>query len=132
MRGSARGASGNRRSYGRHLAIGGFDGEDLNAWMVYAGWAMAYRKYSTANLPKEAAARAVWRGIWRGGERLPGAAGAPEDEYRLKGNISSAGRTYHHPGGGSYGRTKIDESKGERWFCSPEEAEAAGWRAAKR
>ena len=29
------------------------------------------------------------------------------------------------PGGPLYEQTKIDESKGERWFCS--EAEAHGW-----
>jgi len=27
--------------------------------------------------------------------------------------------------------TQIDESKGERWFCSEEDAVAAGWRKAK-
>jgi hypothetical protein len=28
-----------------------------------------------------------------------------------------------------YDRGEIDESKGERWFCTAEEAAAAGWRA---
>ena len=103
---------------------------------------MAYRKYSTAYLLEEAAKsnrRGIWRGDfippwrWRRGDRLPGAEGAaPDGECRIKGNISSGGRIYHVPGGASYGRTKIDEAAGERWFCSPEEAEAAGWRRAKR
>jgi len=30
-----------------------------------------------------------------------------------------------------YSKTKINESKGERWFCSEAEAKAAGWRAPK-
>ena len=47
----------------------------------------------------------------------------------IKGNISSSGRIYHVPGSRSYEQTRIDESKGERWFCSEEEARAAGWRA---
>ena len=33
------------------------------------------------------------------------------------------------PGSPSYANTKIDESKGERWFCTEAEARAAGWRA---
>ena len=36
---------------------------------------------------------------------------------------------YHVPGSPAYERTKIDEAKGERWFCSEAEARAAGWRA---
>lgn len=47
----------------------------------------------------------------------------------IKGNISHNGRIYHIPGSPTYESTKIDESKGERWFCSEEEAQAAGWRA---
>lgn len=48
---------------------------------------------------------------------------------RIKGNISRSGeRIYHVPGGRWYERTRINPSKGERWFCSEEEARAAGWR----
>jgi len=53
-----------------------------------------------------------------------------DDHCNIKGNINSKGdRIYHSPGSGSYGATKINESKGERWFCSEAEAKAAGWRA---
>jgi endonuclease YncB( thermonuclease family) len=51
-----------------------------------------------------------------------------EGSCKIKGNISNSGRIYHVPGSRSYGGTRIDESKGERWFCTVEEAEAAGWR----
>ncbi|MFN8463991.1 MAG: hypothetical protein U0X20_00510 [Caldilineaceae bacterium] len=75
----------------------------------------------------------------------PGASGSQWPEYTcednpspppnlacpIKGNISSE-HIYHMPGQRDYCKTVIDESAGERWFCSPEEAEAAGWRAAKR
>lgn len=50
----------------------------------------------------------------------------------IKGNISSKGeKIYHYPGCLSYKVTKIEESKGERWFSSEAEAVAAGWRGAK-
>ena len=54
------------------------------------------------------------------------------DESRqclIKGNISENGHIYHVPDSPNYEATKIDESRGERWFCSEEEARAAGWRA---
>lgn len=49
----------------------------------------------------------------------------------IKGNISRSGeKIYHQPWSTSYNRTIIDEEHGERWFYTPEEAEAAGWRQA--
>jgi len=48
---------------------------------------------------------------------------------RIKGNVGSSGKVYHVPGSGAYDKTVITESKGERWFCTKEEARAAGWRA---
>ncbi len=50
------------------------------------------------------------------------------EECRIKGNISRSGKIYHLPGMSHYSRTKIDEGKGEKWFCSEAEAQAAGWR----
>lgn len=49
----------------------------------------------------------------------------------IKGNIRKHDRIYHVPGWRDYEKTIITESKGERWFCTIEEAEAAGWRAPK-
>ena len=50
----------------------------------------------------------------------------------IKGNISSGGeKIYHVPGSSSYSATKIDPTKGERWFCTQAEAVANGWRAPK-
>ncbi|MDN5568676.1 MAG: thermonuclease family protein, partial [Paracoccus sp. (in: a-proteobacteria)] len=50
----------------------------------------------------------------------------------IKGNISGSGeRIYHTPWSSDYGRTKIDEAKGERWFCDEAEAVAEGWRASR-
>ncbi len=62
----------------------------------------------------------------------------PEEEEpvsgscEIKGNISSSDeKIYHLPGCGSYDKTVIDESAGERWFCSEQEARDAGWRKAQ-
>ena len=50
----------------------------------------------------------------------------------IKGNIASDGeRIYHVPGQRHYDDTVISPEKGERWFCTEEEARDAGWRRAK-
>lgn len=47
----------------------------------------------------------------------------------VKGNLNRHGACiYHLPGGRYYAKTRIDADKGERWFCSAEEAEVAGCR----
>ena len=52
-------------------------------------------------------------------------------ECDIKGNISRSGeKIYHVVGCKSYEATRISESKGERWFCTEEEALQAGWRKA--
>ena len=56
---------------------------------------------------------------------------APDPSCMIKGNISSGGNIYHVPGCESYDKTSINESSGERWFCSEDEAVNAGWRKAK-
>ena len=52
---------------------------------------------------------------------------------KIKGNINSKGeKIYHVPGGAYYNKTGVNQSKGERWFCSEAEAQRAGWRRSKR
>ena len=139
---------GNERDrYGRLLAVCKARGEDLGAWIVKEGLALAYRRYSTTYIGQEDAARTARRGMWAGtfvppwdwraqgqGQQAPAPAQALQaGSCVIKGNISSSGeRIYHLPGGKWYDETKISESKGERWFCSEAEAQAAGWRRSKR
>ncbi len=131
-----------RDRYGRIVAVCRAGGQDLNAWLVAEGWALAYRRYSTDYVDEEGTARAARKGVWRGpfvppwdwrrGQRLEATASEPGD-CRIKGNISSKGeRIYHVPGGRYYERTRINTSKGERWFCSEADAQAAGWRRSRR
>jgi hypothetical protein len=51
----------------------------------------------------------------------------------IKGNINSKGqKIYHTVSSGQYQRVIIEENKGEKYFCTEEEALAAGWVAAKK
>lgn len=58
----------------------------------------------------------------------------PPSGCDIKGNTSrkDGERIYHVPGQQNYDDTIIESWKGERWFCTEEEAEANGWRRAKR
>ncbi len=142
-RGEARCEVRGKDRYGRLLAVCSVGETDFGAALVEHGYAVAYRRYSEAYASQEDAARAqkvgIWAGPfvrpdrWRRGERLPGAAAETSGaDCRIKGNVSKSGRIYHLPGSADYARTRIDPARGERWFCTVAEAEAAGWRAPRR
>ena len=128
--------------YRRVVAICYADGRDIGQNMVHTGWAVAYRKYSKKYVTVENKARVAKRGMWRGefvkpwewrrGIRLTSTKKQPPiTGCLIKGNISKSGKIYHVPGSRWYDATKIDEGKGERWFCGVEDAVRAGWRAPK-
>lgn len=54
----------------------------------------------------------------------------PRPGCEIKGNFRKE-RIYHLPGQRYYDKTVIDPGRGERWFCTEEEAVANGWRKAK-
>lgn len=58
---------------------------------------------------------------------------APSPDCTIKGNVNSAGECiFHTPTSRWYAQIKMQIRKGTRWFCSVEEAEAAGCRETKR
>ena len=59
-------------------------------------------------------------------------AAAPSPNCNIKGNVNRQGECiYHMPGGRYYESLKMDVGKQKRWFCSTNEAEAAGCRPSK-
>ena len=57
----------------------------------------------------------------------------PNPDCIIKGNISEHGygKTYFFPGCPNYKRVKVDFEKGDKYFCTNEEAEAAGFKMAE-
>ncbi len=55
-----------RDRYKRIIGRCAVAGEDMGAWMVSQGWALAYRRYSRDYVDEEADAQAARRGIWAG------------------------------------------------------------------
>ena len=126
--------------YGRVVAICQVDSVDMGQEIVSQGWAFAYRRYGMDYDLDEKSAYVADRGLHglrvqspaqfrktRAKGRIP-----PNPSCRIKGNISKNGRIFHVPGQEFYEQTGINLTRGERWFCSPAEARAAGWRAARR
>jgi endonuclease YncB( thermonuclease family) len=125
-----------RDRYDRLLATCRIGETDLGQSLVRDGVAFAYRRYSSAYIPDEVAAMREGRGLWAGEVALPETFRHPPETLTggcaIKGNISGSGQIYHRPGQRDYDAVRIDERKGERWFCTESEARAAGWRAARR
>lgn len=68
----------------------------------------------------------AWRAkIWEEAKRS-----APEG-CPIKGIVRGGGRLYAMPWTSGYDGRKVREVKGERWFCSEDEAQAAGFRLAE-
>ena len=136
--------------YGRALATCSSNGAELNAAMVASGWAVEFTQYSNGRYSQyQEQAKSAGRGLWQGSfvqpwewrDRKRAAEQQDDDaqaaldsptECAIKGNVSRNGRIYHLPGQEDYDRVRIDADRGERMFCSEEEARAAGWRRAAR
>lgn len=138
--------------YGRTLAyIYLEDGTFYNKYMIEQGYAHEYTydlpyKYQAEFKKAEKDAQSKQLGLWSpstcNGDTTTESSSITQttttsttntssNSCTIKGNISSTGeKIYHMIGCGSYTKTVIDESKGEKWFCTEQEAINAGWRKA--
>lgn len=115
------------------------DGRSVARELIAEGLAREYTYAApydgvTDHRAAEAAAVQAGRGIWGPAcsSPAPAAPAAPQARCDIKGNITAEGeRIYHVPGQRYYDDTQIREDRGERWFCSEDEARQAGWRKAK-
>lgn len=134
-----------RDHYGRLLAYVYLDNVMFNKTLLRSGYAQVATyppnvKYTKDFLDLEREARNKNVGLWSQGMALNNSGGSSlppsysqAGKGKIKGNINSKGeKIYHLPGGAYYNKTKIDTSKGERWFNTEKEARAAGWRKSKR
>lgn len=110
---------------------------DIAAELVTRGHVFAQLGMFSSYSRLEQDARNAKRGLWKGTAERP-------EEYRnrlwetakktapqgcpIKGQVSRNERTYVVPWQPSYTRVRIRQDKGERWFCTEQEAQAAGWK----
>ncbi len=106
--------------------------EDVALVMLHNGHAVA----SPGSFPDyqggEEQARRARLGVWHSRFAMPWrwreqARGADRD-CNVKGTVDAAGqRSYHVPSDPDYREITLAADRGERLFCSDEEARAAGW-----
>ena len=127
--------------YNRIVARCTVGGVDMGRELVAQGRAFADRRYADDYVLAEKGAAVRDVGLHASRVQNPShfrqtraVARMPIDrDCRIKGNISGNGvRIFHQPGQRDYERTGIRTDRGERWFCSVEDAMNHGWRAAKR
>ncbi|MCB1483576.1 MAG: thermonuclease family protein [Hyphomicrobiaceae bacterium] len=110
---------------------------DIAAAMVRTGYAFASADLGTPYASEEETARGNKAGIWQGETDRPEiwrakvwdeAKKTAPDGCPIRGVVSSRGAVYAMPWAEGYDRRKIRKIKDERWFCSEEEAQAAGFK----
>lgn len=135
--------SGNKDMYGRLLRYVFLeDGTSYDRQLIADGYAYEYTykselyRYRDDFKQAQKDAKDNKRGLWaddacKGVASPVSAVSTQTKGCVIKGNISSKEKIYHLPGCASYGKTIIDESAGEKWFCNEDEAMKAGFRKAK-
>jgi len=129
---------------GADEAVSGYckaSGADVAEALVKAGFAFAQGSFISAYSGAERSARDSKSGIWSSAEperpaqwrdRLWAEAKrqAP-DGCPIKGHMRGRERVYLLPWDSNYARVRIRTRRGERWFCTQDEAETAGWHSSQ-
>ncbi len=126
---------------GHSLGYCAIDSVDINADLVRQGYVFAEGGTSSRYAAHERDARDAKAGIWIGAAHRPAEfrAKAWEEAKRrapdgcpIKGQVTGQERVYVVPGTPDYERLRVQPSRGDRWFCSEQDAASAGFKAAQR
>jgi endonuclease YncB( thermonuclease family) len=126
---------------GRALGQCSVGQKDVGAELVRQGYVFADGTFLGRYVGEEHEARAAKAGLWAGDVERPAAyrrkvweeaSRRAPDGCPIKGQVSGASRVYVLPWSPDYDRVRVQKTRGERWFCSEQEAEAAGFKAAQR
>lgn len=114
---------------------------DVNGELVRQGHVFAATGLFARYGSLEGEARVAKAGIWSGDAERPAeyrakawaeAKRRAPDGCPIKGLVTGSGRVYVLPWSPDYERGRIQKARGERWFCSEQEAVSAGFKAAAR
>ena len=114
---------------------------DLAAELVRGGHVFANRDFSRPMATLEQEARTAKLGVWGGEAERPADYRAQKwqdakrdapDGCPIKGGVRA--RTPHLvlPWSRDYESTRVSTGRGDRWFCSESEAQAAGWKPSEQ
>ncbi|MFN0217689.1 MAG: thermonuclease family protein [Hyphomicrobium sp.] len=117
------------------------DGQDLARAMTRGGHVFAETGLFAAYSSDEDAARQEQAGVWQGETLRPEewrdrvweeAKRAAPDGCPIKGVMRAGEGVYAMPWSSDYVESRLRDSKGDRWFCSEQEARDAGFKPALR
>jgi endonuclease YncB( thermonuclease family) len=126
---------------GRTLARCTVGQTDVAGELVRQGYVFAEGGILARYAGEEREARAAKVGLWGGEVERPAeyraklweeAKRRAPDGCPIKGQVTSSARIYVLPWSADYERARVQAGRGERWFCSEQEAQAAGFKAAQR
>jgi endonuclease YncB( thermonuclease family) len=112
-------------------------GADIAEALVREGHVFAQEGLFSRYATEESDARRAGAGVWAGEPERPAeyrakrweeARRAAPEGCPIKGRVASGSRVYVLPWSPAYDSVRVVSARGERWFCSEEEAQAAGWR----
>lgn len=122
---------------GQRLATCTAGEKDIAAELVRGGHVFAMTGFFAKYSGVEDEARAARAGVWRSepverpsefrSKRWEEAKAQAPEGCPIKG-VARSSRTYVLPWSPTYDNVRVRESRGDRWFCSEQEARAAGWR----
>ena len=112
-------------------------GADIAEALVREGHVFAEEGLFSRYATEESDARRAGAGVWAGEPERPAeyrakrweeARRAAPEGCPIKGRVASGSRVYVLPWSPAYDSVRVVSARGERWFCSEAEAQAAGWR----
>lgn len=112
---------------------------DVSAGLVARGYAFAHLGTFANYREEEGQARQKKRGIWQGSAERPAdyrmarwdkAVKTAPEGCPIKGRVVRRKRLYALPWDRGYARVKVRPRRGEKWFCTEQDARAAGFKRA--
>jgi endonuclease YncB( thermonuclease family) len=122
---------------GRALGSCTVGAKDVAAELVRQGHVFAEGGLWLRYASEEREAKAAKAGLWSGDAERPAewrakiwdeAKGRSPEGCPIKGQVTGSSRYYVLPWSADYERARVREARGERWFCSEQEAVAAGFK----
>ncbi len=113
--------------------------EDVARALVRDGHVFAANSIFSSYKAEEEPARAEKKGLWQGETVHPDtwrervweeAKRTAPDGCPIKGVVTSSARTYAMPWSSAYSGSRFRATKAQQWFCSEDDARAAGFKAA--
>ncbi|MFT3732484.1 MAG: thermonuclease family protein [Hyphomicrobium sp.] len=111
--------------------------KDVATELVRNGFVFATASSFFSSLSgEESSARDAKRGIWQGEVQRPqewrdqaweAAKREAPDGCPIKGVVRASSKIYALPWSGAYAKARVRPERGERWFCSEDDAKAAGF-----